>query len=67
MADVAPAAPSNVLRVAASWGTTIVGMKLLQPGQDCVLGESPEALSALPEGSPASPSPVAGSSTRGAP
>jgi hypothetical protein len=54
----AAVAPSSVLRVAASWGTTIVGMKLLQPGQDCILGDSPEALSTLPDGSPASSSPL---------
>jgi hypothetical protein len=57
-AAAAAAPPTNVLRVAASWGTTIVGMKLLEPGQDCVLGDSPDALSALPEGSSASSSPL---------
>lgn len=58
MAAAAPAAPAQVLRVAAAWGTTIVGMQLLEQGQDCVLGEVPGALTALPDGSPASPSPL---------
>ncbi len=53
---VPPAA--QVLRVAATWGTTIVGMKLLDPGQDCVLGEVPGALAAMPDGLVASPAPL---------
>ncbi|MGD0675883.1 MAG: AgmX/PglI C-terminal domain-containing protein [Polyangiaceae bacterium] len=47
----------HVLRVAAAWGTTIVGVKLLDPGEDCALGEVPGALAALPDGlaAPATP------------
>jgi hypothetical protein len=44
----APAAP--LLRVAAAWGTTIVGMRLLSRGEDCALGEMPGALAPLPDG-----------------
>jgi hypothetical protein len=38
----------QVLRVAAAWGTTIVGVKLLDPGQDCILGDTSEALAVIP-------------------
>jgi hypothetical protein len=58
MAAAPPAAQAQVLRVAAAWGTTIVGVKLLGQGQDCVLGDVPEALAALPDGSAASPAPL---------
>jgi hypothetical protein len=44
------AASTQVLRVAAAWGTTIVGVKLLEAGQDCMLGEKPGALAAMPDG-----------------
>ncbi len=57
MAVAAPL-PTHVLRVAAAWGTTVVGVKMLEPGQDCVLGESVGALAALPDGSEASPLPL---------
>jgi hypothetical protein len=49
---------SQVLRVAAVWGTTIVGMKLLKTGEDCVLGEVPGALSSMPDGLVASTAPL---------
>src|ERR1019366_7203111 len=52
------APPSQVLRVAAAWGTTIVGVQLLDPGRDCVLGEVPGALAAMPDGLLASPAPL---------
>jgi hypothetical protein len=39
-----------VLRVAATWGTTIVGAQLLDRGRDCVLGEVPDALAPMPFG-----------------
>jgi hypothetical protein len=52
------APPSQVLRVAAAWGTTIVGVQLLDPGQDCVLGEIPGALASMPDGLEASPAPL---------
>jgi hypothetical protein len=45
-----PPAAAPVLRVAAAWGTTIVGVKLLQRGEDCILGEVPNALAPLPDG-----------------
>lgn len=44
-----PHSSPQVLRVAATWGTTIVGMKLLEPGQNCVLGDAPGALAAMPD------------------
>ncbi len=56
--NASPTPPSQVLRVAAAWGTTIVGMKLLEPGQDLVLGEVPGALAAMPDGLAASASPL---------
>jgi hypothetical protein len=51
-------ASPQVLRVAAAWGTTIVGMKLLEAGQDCLLGEKPGSLAAMPDGVRASASPL---------
>jgi hypothetical protein len=51
-------APSQVLRVAAAWGTTIVGVRMLDRGQDCVLGDTPGALVPMPDGLEASPSPL---------
>jgi hypothetical protein len=51
-------ASAQVLRVAAAWGTTIVGVKLLERGQDCVLGESPGALSVMPHALAASSMPL---------
>jgi hypothetical protein len=51
-------AAAPMLRVAAAWGTTIVGVRLLDPGRDCILGEGADALSALPEGLGASPMPL---------
>ncbi len=52
-----------LLRVAATWGTTIVGMKLLARGQDCALGQMPGALAPMPEGlvAPALPLRASGS------
>ncbi|HEY8041383.1 MAG TPA: AgmX/PglI C-terminal domain-containing protein [Polyangiaceae bacterium] len=51
----APTAP--LLRVAAAWGTTIVGVRMLERGQDCILGEVPGALAPMPDGlgAPAAP------------
>ncbi len=55
----AVAAPSPpVLRVAAAWGTTIVGVRLLERGLDCVLGEVAGALAPMPDGLTASPTPL---------
>jgi len=51
-----PLAP--MLRVAAAWGTTIVGVKMLQRGQDCLLGEGPGSLAPMPDGLEASPAPL---------
>lgn len=45
-----PAASAPVLRVAAAWGTTIVGVKLLQRGEACILGDAPGALAPMPDG-----------------
>ena len=54
----APDGLAPMLRVAAAWGTTIVGVRLLDRGSDCVLGDGADALSALPEGLSASPTPL---------
>jgi hypothetical protein len=54
---LAPAG-SPLLRVAATWGTTIVGMKLLQRGQDCVLGDAPGAVAPMPDGLAAPSAPL---------
>ncbi len=54
----AAVAGAPLLRVAASWGTTIVGVQLLDAGRDCVLGELPGALAAMPEGVRASGTPL---------
>jgi hypothetical protein len=53
---VDPSAP--LLRVAATWGTTIVGVQLLERGRDCLLGEVPGALAAMPDGLQASGKPL---------
>jgi hypothetical protein len=56
MSAVAPAARHSdapLLRAAAAWGTTIVGIRLLSPGEDCVLGDAPGALAPRPDGSTA--------------
>jgi hypothetical protein len=47
-----------VLRVAAAWGTTIVGVKILSRGQDCVLGDGPGSLAPMPDGLNAPPTPL---------
>src|SRR5580692_694552 len=47
-----------VLRVAAAWGTTIVGVRMLPRGQDCALGETPGALAPMPDGLHAPPAPL---------
>jgi hypothetical protein len=57
-AAVSPAPGPPILRVAAAWGTTIVGVRLLDRGCDCVLGELPGALAALPDGLGACPRPL---------
>jgi len=54
----APASSPLVLRVAAVWGTTIVGVKFLTPGESCILGESPGALAPIPDGLEASEAPL---------
>jgi hypothetical protein len=53
---LAPGAP--MLRVAAAWGTTIVGVQLLDVGRDCVLGDVSGALASMPEGLAASGTPL---------
>ena len=47
-----------MLRVAAAWGTTILGVRMLERGHDCVLGETPRALAPLPDGLKASAVPL---------
>jgi hypothetical protein len=55
-----PAIPPNtpVLRVAAAWGTTIISVRILAPGEDCALGDEPGALAPKPEGIDASSVPL---------
>ena len=43
------AAEAPVLRVAAAWGTTIVGVRMLERGRSCVLGTGPDALAVMPD------------------
>src|ERR1700730_12517153 len=57
-AAAAPVLGAPILRVAAAWGTTIVGVRLLDRGCDCVLGEVPGALAPLPDGLGACPRPL---------
>ncbi|HXX68156.1 MAG TPA: AgmX/PglI C-terminal domain-containing protein [Polyangiaceae bacterium] len=52
------AVSAPILRVAAAWGTTIIGVKLLERGEDCLLGETVGALSAIPDGVDASARPL---------
>lgn len=47
-----------VLRVAAVWGTTIVGFALLERGRDCRFGDDADALAPMPEGVHAAPTPL---------
>lgn len=56
------AAATPMLRVAATWGTTIVGVRLLSRGQDCLVGDGPNALAVMPDGlaAPATPLRAAG-------
>ncbi|MET0595583.1 MAG: AgmX/PglI C-terminal domain-containing protein [Polyangiaceae bacterium] len=54
----AAAPPTSVLRVAATWGTTVLSVKNLLVGQSYVLGESPEASMVMPDGLTASTTPV---------
>ncbi|MDP9034768.1 MAG: hypothetical protein M3O50_08155, partial [Myxococcota bacterium] len=59
-----PASPdAPVLRVAAVWGTTIVGFALLEHGRDCRLGDDPGAMAPLPEGVAAASTPLRAVST----
>jgi hypothetical protein len=58
MAAVAVVPGSPMLRVAATWGTTIVGVQLLERGRDCVLGETLGSLASMPDGLIASPVPL---------
>jgi hypothetical protein len=55
---MAVATAAQVLRVAATWGTTIVGVKLLEPGQDCAFGERSGSVAAMPDGLDASSTPL---------
>lgn len=53
-----PSSAPPVLRVAAVWGTTIVGFALLERGRDCRLGDVPGALAPMPEGVGAAAAPL---------
>jgi hypothetical protein len=48
----------HALRVAAVWGTTIVGVKVLDRGLSCVLGSAPGCLAAIPDGLTIPPIPL---------
>jgi hypothetical protein len=50
--------PSHSLRVAAIWGTTVVGMRTLKRGESFVLGEEKGAVLPIPDGVDMSPVPV---------
>ena len=52
----APVAP--MLRVAAAWGTTILGVKLLPRGQSALLGDGPFAVAPMPDGLQAPQTPL---------
>ena len=52
------ALPSTVLRVAAAWGTTVLSVKNLPVGESYVLGETGGASMVMPDGLPASSTPV---------
>lgn len=54
----AVAAEGPMLRVAATWGTTILGVRLLGQGLDCELGEGPGALAPMPDGLAACATPL---------
>jgi hypothetical protein len=52
------ALPTSVLRVAATWGTTVLSVKNLLVGESYVLGDSPGASMVMPDGITASNMPV---------
>jgi hypothetical protein len=47
-----------VLRTAAVWGTTVLAIRELGPGQSLSIGDRPSALVPKPDGSPMSDSPI---------
>ncbi|MBX3230385.1 MAG: AgmX/PglI C-terminal domain-containing protein [Labilithrix sp.] len=57
MTAAAPQAP-NALRVAVTWGTTIVALKTLTRGQSFLLGDGPGCALPIPDGVEMSPLPV---------
>jgi hypothetical protein len=54
----APPQSEQVLRVAAVWGTTVVGLKTLYRGQSFILGDHEEAVLPIPDGLEMSPTPI---------
>ena len=58
MANQAPSQPSNALRVAVVWGTTVVALRTLARGESFNLGDSPDASLPVPDGIEMSPTPV---------
>ena len=46
------------MRVAAVWGTTVVGLRMLERGESFALGDEPEAVLPIPDGLQISPAPV---------
>lgn len=58
MATVAAAAPAPVLRVAAVWGTTVIGLKTLNAGESFELGDGETKVLPIPDGVTMSGAPV---------
>ncbi len=53
-----PGASSNVLRTAAVWGTTVLAVRHLHPGESLEVGDTKEAVLPKPDGRPISSFPV---------
>jgi len=54
MANLAP----NLMSTAAVWGSTVLAVRTLQPGQSLLLGDEGQALSVKPDASPAPDYPI---------
>ncbi len=58
MAAAPPAEPAVILRAAAVWGTTVLGLRHLDAGVSFELGDGPTAVTQKPDGAPISDSPI---------
>ena len=65
MAEAASVTGSQVLRVAAVWGTTVVAMRTLARGESFELGDGKGAVLPVPDGLLISPAPLRASPVRG--